>query len=106
MGLYQNYSERLVSYGGNSTTAVVSGAANTVIKAASGRLCRVVVTGNGTGAGNVQFYDNASTNSGTVIAAIPATVNAGTIYDFEIPAVNGIVCANVASGPALTVSFI
>src|SRR5690349_6380632 len=91
---------------GQFTVSVPSGAANTIIKAAPGRLCRIVVTTTGAGAGNVQFFDNASTNSGTVIGAVPANATAGQFFDFQMPAANGIVAQNVASGPVLTVSFI
>jgi hypothetical protein len=91
--------------GGSQTVNVPTGAANNVVKAAGGRLCRVLVTTAGTGAGGVLIYDNATTNSGTVIGYIPATIAVGTQYTFDMPAANGIVVANVANGPVLTVSF-
>lgn len=91
--------------GGAATAAVPTGAGNTVVKASAGRLCRVLVTTAGTGAGSVLIYDNASTNSGTVIGVIPATVAVGTYYTFDLPAANGITAENVASGPVLTVSY-
>jgi hypothetical protein len=103
---YQNYKENLVSVGGNATLSVPTGAANTVITASVSRLCRIVVTTAGTGAGNVQFFDNATTNSGTVLFALPATVAVAQFYDVQMPAVNGIVCQNVVNGPVLTVSFL
>jgi hypothetical protein len=106
MANYQNYQEQLVSYGGQGTVSVPTGAANTVIKGSTGRLCRAVVTTTGTGAGNVQFFDNATTNSGTVVAAIPANAAAGQSFDFHMPCVNGIVAQNVLNGPVITVSFI
>jgi hypothetical protein len=87
------------------TSTVASAAANTVIKAGPGRLLRVLVTTAGTGTGNVLFYDNATTNSGTVIGMIPATIAIGTAYLFSMPAALGITCQNVASGPVLTVNF-
>lgn len=93
------------SGGGSATASVPSGAANTVVKASAGRLCRVIVTTAGSGAGNVLIYDNASTNSGTVIGVIPGTIAIGTYYTFDMPAANGITVANVASGPVLTVSY-
>jgi hypothetical protein len=66
MALYQNYVEQLVSAGGQSTASVPSGAANTVVKNYSGRLCRAVVTTTGTATppANLVFFDNATTNSG------------------------------------------
>jgi hypothetical protein len=94
------------SQGGGATTASVpTGAANTIVKNAPGRLCRVLVTTAGTGSGSVLIYDNASTNSGTVIGVIPATIVIGTFYTFDMPAANGITVANVANGPVLTVSY-
>jgi hypothetical protein len=91
--------------GGAQTGTVASGSGNTVVKGSAGRLCRVLVTTAGTGSGNVLIYDNASTNSGTVIGVVPATVAIGTYYSLDLPAANGIVVANVANGPALTVSY-
>lgn len=52
------------------------------------------------------IYDNATTNSGTVIGYIPATVTVGTPYVFNMPAANGITAVNVANGPVLTVSYV
>ena len=86
------------------TTSVPTGAANTVVQARAGKLRRVLVTTAGSGSGSVLIYDNATTNSGTVVGVIPATVTIGTTYVFDMPVVNGIVVANVASGPVLTVS--
>jgi hypothetical protein len=75
-----------VSDGGSTCTAIaaVTGA-NTVIKAAAGRLCRILATTVGT-ADSVLVYDNATT-TGTVIGALPA--NAGN-----------------AANPAVTVAFL
>lgn len=91
--------------GGSATGTVASAAANTVIKASPGRLCRVLVTTAGSGTGNVLIYDNATTNSGTVIGMVPATIAIGTFYTFDMPAAAGITVQNVASGPVLTVSY-
>ena len=87
------------------TATVASGAGNTVVAKHPSRIRHVLVTTAGTGTGNVLFFDSATTNSGTIIGVIPATVAAGAIFSFSMPAANGIVCQNVASGPALTVSF-
>jgi len=100
-----NGNDLWVGTGGGATGTVASGAGNTVVKASAGRLCRVLVTTAGSGTGNVLFYDNASTNSGTVIGMVPATIAIGTFYTFDMPAVNGITVQNVASGPVLTVSY-
>jgi hypothetical protein len=90
---------------GNTTASVPTGAANTVVTAGPGWLRRALVTTAGSGAGDVLVYDNATTNSGIVIGIIPATVAIGTQFTFEMPAANGIVVVNVASGPVLTVSY-
>jgi hypothetical protein len=86
------------------TTSVPTGAANTVVQPHSGRLRKVLVTTAGTGTGTVLLYDNATTNAGTVVGVIPATVTVGTYYTFDMPVINGIVAVNVLSGPVLTVS--
>lgn len=88
-----------------TTTSVPTGSGNTVVSANMGRLTSVLVTTAGTGSGSVLIYDNATTNSGTVIGVIPATVTIGTYYVFEMPAVLGITVANVANGPVLTVAW-
>lgn len=90
---------------GNATASVPTGAANTVVSAAAGQLMRVLVTTAGAGAGNVVIYDNATTNSGTVVGIIPSTIAIGTVYTFNMPVAHGIVVTNVASGPVLTVSY-
>lgn len=95
----------LVTSSGTTTTAVSAGTmGNTVIKASAGRLCRVLVTSTA-GAATTAFYDNATTNSGTIIGIFPAATAAGTIGDFEMPAVNGITLAGAATNPAMTISF-
>jgi hypothetical protein len=86
---------------GTAYTAVATGAANTVITNAPGRLSRLIVTVAGTGSGSVNIYDNATTNTGTVVAAIPATIAVGTIYPLDVPLVNGAVAVNVLNGPVL-----
>jgi hypothetical protein len=90
-----------------ATTAasVPSGAGNTILLVSPGRLLQVLVTATGTGSGDVLIFDNATTNSGLVIGVIPATATIGTLFSFDMPAAFGIVVQNVASGPALTVSW-
>ena len=91
--------------GGSATVAVAaSKSANTVVKASAGRLCRVLVTTAGT-ATTVSIFDNATTNSGTIIGMFPGTATAGTVYDFEMPAVSGITVGGASTNPAITVSF-
>lgn len=90
--------------GGTQTAIIAAGAGTTVIKPFSGRLCKVVVTAVGS-TGIVTFYDNATTNAGTVLFVVPATATLGTIYDVSMPAAFGITAVATASGPALTVSY-
>lgn len=95
----------VVTPGGSSTVAIAAlKTANTVIKASAGRLCRVLVTAAGT-ATTVSVFDNATTNSGTVIGIFPGTASVGTVYDFELPAANGITVGGLVTNPGLTVSF-
>lgn len=94
-----------VTDGGSTATAIAAGVVgNTVIKAAAGRLCRILATTVGTAA-SVLIYDNATTNTGTVIGALPANTPIGT-YVFQTPAVNGITVAGAAANPAMTVAYL
>lgn len=90
---------------GTNTTSVPTGVGNTIILATAGRICTCVVTVAGTGATPLLFYDNATTNSGVVVAAIPGTVSVGTVFQFNQPTVNGLVAANVLSGPVVSVAW-
>jgi hypothetical protein len=96
--------EALVSSGGLVTTSVPANASNVVVKGSAGRLCRLLVTTTGVTA--MLIYDNATTNSGTLIGALPASAAIGGVYDFEMPAANGITIAGSATNPAVTVSWI
>jgi hypothetical protein len=96
--------EALVATGGLVTTAVPANASNVVVKGAAGRLCNVLITA--TGVTSMVIYDNATTNSGTVIGAIPASPTVGNTYNFSMPAANGITIAGSATNPAITVSWI
>lgn len=96
--------EALVTSGGLVTTSVPANASNVVVKATAGRLCRVLVTTTGVTA--MQIFDNATTNSGTIIGALPASAAIGGVYDFEMPAAAGITIAGSATNPAVTVSWI
>lgn len=111
MGLFNNYNENLVSTGGNGSIAVTQAqiaAGVVVLKAAPGRLCRVLVTTATTAAQNITIFDNASAGSGTIIGIIPGGATVGQFFDFAMPAFNGITVgqnASLAAG-AITVSFI
>lgn len=90
--------------GGSATITLPALAGNVVVKNSPGRLGRVLVTTTGT-AGTVFCYDNATTNSGTIIAAVPGASAIGATFDFSMPAANGIVCVNSATGPVVTISY-
>lgn len=94
----------VVTDGGTLTAAVAAGAGGAgVVKAAAGRLCRIIVTTLGTAA--MTFYDNASAASGTALFVIPASAAAGTIYNLQMPAANGIYAGGAANTPAVTVAY-
>jgi hypothetical protein len=95
--------EILVSSGGQFTLQVTP-TTLTVVKADMGRLCRVLVT-TVNGANAVLIYDNATTNTGTIIGYIPAAAAVGTIIDFSMPAVNGITIAATVSAGTFTISY-
>ena len=94
---------QLVSIGGAITGTVAAGAQAAVVKGSAGRICRVLVTTAGTVATTI--YDNASTNSGTVVGVIPAAAVAGSVYDIQMPCANGIYAYAASGGAALTVSY-
>jgi hypothetical protein len=93
-----------VNEGGSNTGFVPanSGAA-VVIKASPGRLMKVIVTAVGTAA--TKIYDNASSASGNVLLAIPASPTLGAVYDVQLTALNGIVCDGLTNGSGLTVGY-
>jgi hypothetical protein len=99
----------LVTTGGIATGTVATGTGNTVISAHAGMLNRVVITTAGT-TGNATCYDNATTNSGTVVLLVDgttlvSTAVAGTFIDVQMAVANGITCAGALNSPAFTVSY-
>lgn len=88
-----------------NNASVPTGAGNTVVKASPGSIATLVVTTAGTGTGNVLIYDNASTNSGTVLFAFPATVAVAQAYQIYGWAKVGMTAQNVLNGPVFTVYF-
>jgi len=102
--------EKLVSNGqfNTSVSAATISAGVVIIKAAAGRLCRVLVTTATTAAQNITFFDNASAGSGNIIGLIPGGTAAGTVVDFEMPAQLGITIGQNASLAAgqITVSWV
>lgn len=75
-----------------------------VVKAGPGRLLKVIVT-TATTVAACTVYDNATTNSGTQLLVIPAATAAGTVYDVNLPAVNGITVNGGASAGQLAVGY-
>ncbi len=93
-----------VDQGGRTNTAIPAGTAgNTIVKASSGRLNRVLVTATGTA--NSVIYDNATTNTGTIIGIVPSSATVGQVIDLRMPAANGITVSGAAAAPGYTVSF-
>lgn len=92
------------SVGGTATVAVAAATvANTVVKASAGRLCRILITATGTNP--LQVFDNATTNTGTVIGAFAASPAVGMVVDFQMPAANGITVGGNAANPGFTLSY-
>ena len=107
VGLFIDQNGNLMVNSGNvgdATVSIPSAAGNVIVSANPGRLATVLVTTTGSG-GPTLIYDNATTNSGTVIGYIPASAAVGTLYIFDMPAANGITVAGISSGPVLTVSY-
>lgn len=92
-----------VSFGGSNTISIPTGVGNTVVKNLPGRLVALTITVAGTV--SLTCYDNATTNSGTIIGITPATTTVGQQYIFNNPAANGITCAGAAGSPVATASY-
>jgi hypothetical protein len=90
--------------GSNATPIPVNTVANTVIKATSGRLCRVIVTV--TGAAAMSIYDNAAAATGTIIGQLPANPAVGSVYDFQTPAALGITVGGAGTNPGVTITYL
>ena len=91
-----------------ATDATAIAAADVVIKAAPGRLCRIIVTTATTAAQPITFYDNATAGSGKIIFIIPGAAAVATFYDVQMPCALGITIAkntSLAAG-AITISWI
>jgi hypothetical protein len=86
-----------------STTTVTLGG-TVVVKPSAGRLLRVIVT-TVTASAVATIYDNASTNSGPPLMVIPIAAAVGTIYNIDLPAVNGITIASSGATGAVTIGY-
>ena len=97
----------LSSDGGQKIAAVAAGAgaADVVVSAKPGRVCRLVVTTAGTAA--LELYDHASASAGaTLIWKSIATPAVGDSLTLDIPVQNGIVAKQASGSAAITVSFV
>ena len=93
-----------LSAGGDLNAPIGAGSTGPqVVKSRAGRLGRIVLAA-ANGAAAILVYDNASTAAGTVIGAIPASAAVG-VYDFQMPAANGITVAGASTNPAMTVGY-
>lgn len=98
----------LTTSGGSSATAIASGtSSDTVVKAGTGRICRIAITGlAGTTTGQTDIWDNASGHTGTKLASVLNNTAIGTVVDVQMPAANGITVQGGANSPAMTISYI
>lgn len=88
----------------SATAIAVNSGSATIVKAAPGKLCRVLVTAAGTGP--LVFYNNSSGSaSGIILGYVPANASAGEVFDFAMPASVGISAPVQSGNPAVTVSF-
>ena len=71
------------------------------VKSSAGRLLKAIVT-TALSAAAITVYDNASAASGTILFIIPASAAQGSVYDINLPAVNGIYASFAGTG---TVTF-
>lgn len=88
---------------GASTTVVNAGtSSDTVIKAAPGTFCGMVVTSSA--AGTPTIWDNASGHTGTPVAIAPASTIGGVpVPSIGVTCLNGITLQGSASNPAVTI---
>jgi hypothetical protein len=94
--------EQLIAIGGQFSAFITTGSSTTTIKRGPGRVCRISITAAGTA--GFTIFDNTA-GSGSVLYASPTATSVGQIIDLQVPAQIGITVANVASGPAFTISF-
>lgn len=83
--------------------AAGSGNANVVIYVGTGILHRLIVTTAGTA--SLILYDNATTNSGTILYSSAATYALGTVTEINVPFANGITARQASGTAAVTVVY-
>jgi len=86
-----------------SNKPIAVGAANTVIKAFPGSLTTICITVTGTT--GFTIFDNATTNTGTILYQSVAAPQAGSVIQIGGAALLGMTAANTATGPAFTVFY-
>lgn len=97
-----------VAPGGTSSALNLTAAQ--VVKAAPGRLCKILITGTiGTG-GSYTFNDTTTTGAAAAanqILTLVGTTAVGTIISLDWPCASGIVCSAFATGgaPVVSISF-
>lgn len=87
-----------------SKTAPLTLGSLQVVKNSPGRLLRVNVT-TATASAAVTVFDSASAASGTPLLVIPASTAAGTSYDLNLPAANGITVQSTGATGNITVGY-
>lgn len=89
---------------GGLTTVAIGAAGSANVKAAPGRLGKVLITVAGTTA--LTFYDNATgAATGTIIGITPTATTAGQVFEFDLPAAAGISAVGGAGSPGVTVGY-
>jgi hypothetical protein len=76
---------------------------DTVLKSGPGRLCRVIVTQEGTA--GVTIVDHDVVNTADPLGVVPPNAPVGSVYDFQTPALYGIRVPGNAQLPGLIVTY-
>jgi hypothetical protein len=85
-------------------TAPVTLGGTQVVKGAPGRLLKVTVT-TVLATAATTIFDSAAAASGTILLVIPSATAAGTQYDVNLPAANGITVASGSGTGNITVGY-
>ena len=89
---------------GQKTTAVTTINGNVPVSASSGRFSATLVTGSATSA-LITIYDNATTNSGTIIGYIASGSVVSAFQAYDIPVANGIVVNSATANQTFTIVY-
>jgi hypothetical protein len=93
---------QLVEPGGTAYLTVTASSA-AAVKAAAGRLCKVIVLTTVTSA--VSIYDNTNAASGNIVLTIPTTAVVGAIYPVDVPMSAGIYVGGGTGSPKVCVTY-